>query len=126
MALQRAETSDEELEKYAVQYTKIFNLPADRAAVVTRANQVSKILAKEHLNWCRHIDVLEELAHRSSPETFYARDPNLVGRCNNFDFQSNFRNPDLDITISNFKKGFCDGCTEQSPLLESSETGKGA
>ena len=67
--------SDEDMSRYAEDVLEASGLPRDRLAVVTREVWSLRDIARERVNWCRHIQLIQDLGHASDSRTLYACDP---------------------------------------------------
>jgi hypothetical protein len=119
-----ASKSDEELLLDAAQMLRILELPSDRLTVLEREYFSIRDNAKERLNWCRHLNVIQNLRHTRHPSTMYRTDPDRACQCNLHQYQSIFPSPDWKIVITAFKKTYCEQCPDRNPfqsLQDSSE-----
>lgn len=116
--VRRLHMSDEQLLLYASQFRKTMDIPEDRAEFVDRAYLGVKMIAKERLDWCRHLDVLENESHKRSPELFFRTEPDRTVTCKKRGLRSTFPNPDLDMVIKAFKSANCQDCPDRSPVSD--------
>jgi hypothetical protein len=112
--------SDESVRQNAAQMLRILELPADRLPVMEREYFSFRDVAKEKMNWCRHIDLIQDLGHTLRPETHYKIDPTRFCVCRLHGYRSKFGISDGAILISAFKKTYCEGCNEKNPFNEAS------
>lgn len=114
--LPKADRSDEESRLYAKQYLKAKDLPVERLPVVEREYFSIRDVAREKINWCRHIGRLNDERHALHPSTCYRTDPNRICVCNLHGFRSPVSNTDWKVISSDFKKIYCEKCPDRSPF----------
>src|SRR5882762_1103697 len=71
-------------------------------------------------DWCRHIELKEDLRHTLDPSTHFRSDPTRIAHCNLHGYRSKLGNPDWRAVISAFKPTYCEGCPDKNPLEDSS------
>jgi hypothetical protein len=107
--------TDEEIRKYARRTLELAEVPIERLAIVEREYASYRDIAKEKLHWCRHIELIQELAHERQPDTHFEKDPTRYCMCNLLKYESKIGNPDWNAIIAAFKRTYCEGCVERSP-----------
>jgi hypothetical protein len=107
--------TDEDMRQFAKFNHTALGLPMDRLPVVERGCRTMRQFAHERLNWCRHIEYLENLSHRGDPATLYATDPPLACRCEKHGYESLIEDPDPHTVLAAFKRACCEGCADRSP-----------
>ena len=90
-------------------------VPMERLSVVRNGAECQRTIAREQIDWCRHICVLEDTSHQASTETLYAWHPERVARCTLHREQSNLPSKDWAAVIDTFKKVICQSCSDRSP-----------
>jgi hypothetical protein len=114
-AVRRAAKNDEQSRKDAAQMLRILNLPADRLPVLENRYFSVRGIAREQLEWCRHIELLEDQRHTLHPATHYKADPNCICVCKLLGYRSAVPSQDWAVVISAFKRPYCEGCPERNP-----------
>jgi hypothetical protein len=120
IAIDNAQMSNEELSQYAAQMLRTLGLPEERLPVMEREYSSYRDIARERLNWCRYIELLQDKRHESHPATHYRTDPTRFCRCRLHGYCPTFRYTDWEVVISAFKKSYCEVCMDRNPLNESS------
>src|SRR5215216_999042 len=87
-AVARAEKTDEQLRKDAVQMLRIVGLPADRLPSLENLYFSVRHVAREQLAWCRHVELLQDLRHTRHPSTHYRSVPNYICACQLLGYRS--------------------------------------
>jgi hypothetical protein len=90
-------------------------LPAERLPVLERDAESCRQIARERVDFCRHINLVQDLSHTVSPATCYATDPSRACTCEKLGYESNIRSTDTAILVLAFKRAYCNGCSERSP-----------
>lgn len=115
---ENANWSDEKVKFLASQMVRINGLPNDRYPAMEYEYYSIKRNSQEKLNWCREIELLQDLTHKQSPKTMFKANPDRVCVCNLYGYQSKIRNPDFEVVILAFKKTYCENCPSRSPLKQ--------
>jgi hypothetical protein len=111
-----ANFSDDKVREYAAQMLRILQLPPERLSVLEDEYFSIRFIAQEQLNWCRHIDLHQDLRHTQNSATHYLQKPNRVCICKLLSYKSVLEHPDWRTVITAFKATYCNGCGERSPL----------
>ena len=117
--IREANFTDEEMGRYADDMLEAADLPSDRLAVVAREVLSFRDIARERVNWCRYIQLIQDLGHASNPATFYARDPIRFCYCEHYKVASKTGDADWRTLIKAFKETYCSGCLARSPKRDS-------
>ena len=112
---QVAGRTDEEVRNTARRILEGSGLPMDRLPVFEREVQSHRDIGRERLNWCRHIQLIQDLQHTRSRSTSYALDPERYCFCEKFEFRSKISSPDWPVLIRVFKGNYCLSCTARDP-----------
>ncbi len=110
-----AKRNDDAMERHAEEVLDAAGLPRDRLPVVKREVLSLRDIARERLDWCRHIQLIQALGHTRSPDTYYARDPERHCYCDKLEFASKIGSTDWPLLIETFKSNYCSGCAARSP-----------
>ena len=108
-----AHNTDEELLDFARTCLQALDLPQERLPVVERDVHSMRTMARERLNWCRHIEIIQDLRHTAHPTTYYLSDPERFGHCLKHQFKSVVGHTDTDTVISAFKNTYCEKCQDR-------------
>lgn len=71
-------------------------------------------VAKQRLIWCRHVQIIQDLQHQKSMETFYRSIPAKWIVCAELRYQSTSSGYSFDALWPMFKGVYCLGCNKQS------------
>ncbi len=85
---------------------------------MTREALSLRDIARERVNWCRHIQLIQDLGHTLNPLTSYAYDPERRCLCEKYGLTSRIGSPDWRVLIPTFKDNYCSGCSARSPKVE--------
>jgi hypothetical protein len=121
----RANDTDETLLKYATHSLESLHIPKDRLPVVEREWQSLRLIARERVFWCRHINLMQDKSHTLRPETCYMLDPERFCICEMHKYQSNIRQTDPQAVIDTFKRIYCEGCPDRNPKQDRSKPSEG-
>src|SRR5262245_24516233 len=78
--IDQIQESDESLRQNAAQILKIIELPSDRLPVLEREYFSYRDIAKEKMDWCRHIELIQDKRHELHPATHFKTDPTRLGK----------------------------------------------
>jgi hypothetical protein len=110
-----ANDTDDRLRELALSSLEAMRLPADRLPVAEREWQSLRLIARERVGWCRHINLMQDKSHTLHPATCYLTDPPRFCVCEKHGYEANIRDPDPEAVINAFKKAYCDGCADRDP-----------
>lgn len=116
--------TDEDVQHFANFMIESYKIPSERRENVLIGVLCMRDLAREKTQWCRHIEIHENLTHTFSPVTFYAKDPNRRVTCSKFGHLVDHLSPDWVGQITEFKTTYCSHCSDREPV-ELSATGEG-
>jgi hypothetical protein len=111
----RANDTDQRLLALARHTLEVMQLPEDRLPVLTRDAHSLRLIARERLQWCRHVNLKQDLTHTAIPETAYLTDPERFCVCEKHGYEASIRHPDPQTVINAFKRAYCDECSDRSP-----------
>ena len=92
-------------------------LPESRRPALARDVQAMRRVSREKLDFCRHLEVLQDLGHTQSAATYYDRDPARVGRCSCYGYEAKIESTDVDAVVNAFKKTYCHECPSREPFV---------
>lgn len=107
--------SDERILEFARDILAAYDLPLERLPILVRECQSFKAIAVERLNWCKHIDLIENLKHSESKDSLYKLDPPRRCVCQLHKYESAIENTDWASVIEAFKRAYCDECPDRTP-----------
>jgi hypothetical protein len=110
-----ADESDDKVRAIARFTLDSLGLPIDRLPVLERDAESCRQIARERVDFCRHINLVQDLSHTQSPSTCYATDPSRACICEKLGRKSNIRSTDTSTVIKAFKGAYCHSCPERSP-----------
>ncbi len=115
-----AAATDEQTKRFAAHSLKVMELPEERLPVVERDWLAMRDMAREKMRWCRHLEMIQDVSHTSSPQTMYWRDPTRWCICKKLNYKSNIDNPDASTVILAFKTAYCADCSVREPKASAS------
>jgi hypothetical protein len=113
--LTHANQSDEEINHVAKQMLRSMESPPARIEVVVELLRSFRTISRERLNWCRHLQILEDLTKNSDPKTAYSELPTRKCYCDKFEYESEVASTDASAVIAEFKQTFCASCRARDP-----------
>ncbi len=113
-----AEYSPKALSKAARDSHKALDLPINRLSVIEREFQSMQDIARERLQWCRYIELIQDLRHTDHPSTYYQTDPERFCICLMHKYQSVIGSTDWRSLVSAFKQAYCSVCPDRDPKVK--------
>jgi hypothetical protein len=113
--LQHANQSDEELNRVARQFLQSVESPPARLDVIVSLLRSLRQISSERVDWCRHLQILEDLAVNSDPRTAYSELPTRKCFCAKFSYVTENASADAGAVITEFKQAFCESCAARDP-----------
>jgi hypothetical protein len=110
-----AAQDDSELKKYAKDYSTRLGLSDEQLANVERDSLAIRDIARERLNWCKHIDFTQNAGPTQQKDTYYRVEPQRRCVCRLHKYESVLEHTDGPVVISAFKRAYCDHCSDRSP-----------
>ena len=110
-----AQNSEQSLKEYALYTMEALGVPSDRFPMVERECHCERDVARERLNWCRYINLMQDQGHLRSPSTLYLSDPTRYCICEHYGYRSAIGSPDWKTVIRAFKDAYCVGCDSRNP-----------
>jgi hypothetical protein len=107
--------TDDELQRCAKDCLESLDLPQERLPILEREWQSIRGIAIEKRNWCRHLELQQNLLHTGSRLMHYRRDPDRSCLCTLHMYRSKVESPDWVVLIAEFKRRFCNRCRDRSP-----------
>lgn len=110
---------DEALDDLARSTIRALGLPDERLATIRSEHEMMRLMARERLSFCRHLSVIQDLAHSRSQAMFYADLPDQMCRCALYGTESSTRSKDVRRLLDEFKVDVCSNCLSRSPKKHS-------
>ena len=111
-----AQSTDEQVKAFAKTIIDVMKLSDDRLPAVEHECFVSRQVAQERVNWCRHLQILQQdpqfnrlRATANPPE------PNRICICKKHRRRSSIPNPHATVVIDAFKGAYCRECDCREP-----------
>lgn len=108
--------TDQEISKFAKRFVQIVGLPPERLPIVERDMSSRRDISREKFEWCRHLELIQDLEHERHIETHYAVDPKRYSRCSLLTYESRIGDSDWMAVIGAFKRAYCANCAHKSPF----------
>jgi hypothetical protein len=90
-------------------------LPAERLPVLEREAASLRLIARERVNCCRHLNLIQDLRHTLSPTTCYRADPSRACVCEKHGYRSGIESTDAETVVIAFKRAYCEECPDRDP-----------
>jgi hypothetical protein len=115
--LQRANQSNEQLNRIAAQLLRSVESPPARLDVIVEHLRSFRQISRERMNWCRHLQILEDLNQTSDPKTAYSELPSRKCLCDKFAYVTEDTSASTDAysVVEEFKLTFCTSCLARNP-----------
>ena len=110
-----ANESDEAVESMARFSMASLGLPQDRLPVLIREAASLRTIARERVDFCRHIGLIQDLKHTWHPVTCYATEPSRACVCEKLGHKSKVESTDAATVITAFKGAYCNSCPHRFP-----------
>jgi hypothetical protein len=120
-----ASMTDDETKAFARDICEEKGIPKERLPVAEQDAFASREIARERVDWCRHIDLIQDLTHAQSPTTMYTIDLKHDVVCEKYGYRTNTGSSDSEQLIKSFKETFCAGCPSREPKNSSLNTIEG-
>jgi hypothetical protein len=67
------------------------------------------------MDWCRHLQILEDLEAAGDPKTAYSESLTRKCFCDKFEYLTAVASTDALAVIADFKQIFCQSCSARDP-----------
>ena len=111
----RAKQTDVQLARIAAQLLEIVGSPPAHPKKLLGYVRSLRIIAQERCQWCRHIQLLENLTQSTDPLSAFSVTPMRKCLCNRFDYESAGESVDVVAVIADFKRDYCYACPARNP-----------
>lgn len=123
---QIAVASDDQLRSIAGFSLNACQLPKERLPVVEREWFSQRLVSLERINFCRHLQLLQNLQHEKHPFTHYRTDPPRICCCDKHGYKSVIEHHDAKTILTAFKGTYCRDCPDREPKLVSENKSTGS
>jgi hypothetical protein len=106
---------EDDLLLFANSTLRAYALPENRLPVVREYCRSLREIAGERVNWCRHIEMLENLDQTGDPATAYTAAPDRRCSCQLHGYATTIITSDATSLILSFKQLYCARCRNRSP-----------
>jgi hypothetical protein len=110
-----AAADEEEVRRFARDCLEASGLPQERFPIVERECFSLRDVAREHVHWCRHLDLIQDLRHTQHAATHYREDPERWCHCARHGYTSAIPSTDWPPLIVGFKLTRCQDCPDRDP-----------
>jgi hypothetical protein len=110
-----AERGDDDIRSFARFCLEQHNLPLDRLGAVESECFALRAVAQTHVNWCRHLELMQDLRHTRDAATMYAEVPDQWCHCTELGLNSKARGKDSVQLLEQFKIDHCMSCDRRAP-----------
>jgi hypothetical protein len=110
-----AASTDEELHQLARDTVAAAGMSIDRINAVRRHHESRRAIARERLDWCRHIDLESDFGGVTSIDDLLLHDPEQICTCRELGHRSAIPCADWATVIQAFKDNYCAGCDRREP-----------
>jgi hypothetical protein len=107
--------SDDAIREMARMTCEALGIPIERLPLVEKDVFAGRYIAQERRDWCRHLELLQQLGHTQRAETAYEIDPERICICLKLGHESEIALSDYEVVIAAFKCTYCDVCKDRSP-----------
>ena len=113
--VEHAAQTDEELARHARQVLLSLESPPARLDVLIEVLRSLRQISWERVNWCRHLQILEDLSKTRNPNSAFSELPTRKCFCARFGYVSAGASTDAFAVIGEFKKDLCALCLARDP-----------
>ena len=111
----RANVTDEQLARITHLLQEIVGSPPAHPKKLLGYMRSLRTIAQQRCEWCRHVQILEDLTETTDPRKAFSTTPMRKCLCARFGYESTGASVDVVAVISNFKFDYCRFCTARSP-----------
>jgi hypothetical protein len=107
--------TEEDIQDYANFMMQTFKIPEERKDNVLIEVLCTRDRIREKLQWCRYLEIEQNLTHTLSPLTHYAEDPNRRVVCLRFKYVVDSLSPKWAEQVEELKRVYCSVCNSRKP-----------
>lgn len=111
----KANKSDEELSQISTHMLRSVESPPARREVIEAHLRSFRQISRERMDWCRHLQILEDLEAAGDPRTAYSELLTRKCFCDKFEYLTKVASTDAMAVIADFKQIFCRSCPARDP-----------
>ncbi len=108
-----ASLSDQEVVRFTHSMIEAWGIPKSRFENALKDFKATRMIQREKLSWCKHLEMVQDLTHTQSKSTHYAIDPERHCRCVLLGHESRIGSRDPDALVTAFKANYCSDCTKR-------------
>ena len=112
--------SEEDILNFTDFLIETYKIPEERRKYVVVEALCMRDIAREKSQWCKYLEIQQNLTHTFLPETYYAEDPNRRVICSKFNYCVDNKSPDWIESIEELKKIHCSNCLDRETSCISS------
>jgi hypothetical protein len=112
-----ASETDERMRSMAKTWLASVRAPRDRIGMTEKESFTMRQIARERVNWCRHLDLISDDRPLQSPTTAFREEPERFCKCRRLGHQSSEVRRDPNVVIADLKRTFCSVCREREPWV---------
>jgi hypothetical protein len=116
--LKLAAASEADLDQLARDAIEVAGLSNERVGAMRRYHETRRTIARERLDWCRHIDFEADFSATPSIESLLAQDPMQFCVCRELGYRSAVPHTDCGVVLRAFKETYCKACDRREPKRE--------
>ena len=98
-----ADHDDEKIKNFAQTSLEAMALPSDRLSNVERESMSLRRIARERLDWCRHIDLIQSISQTLNRSTLHSIDPEALCVCRRHGLRSKIGSPNSETSHHSFQ-----------------------
>lgn len=114
--------TDDDIRGMAKMTQETLGIPASRLPFVERDLFAGRVIAEERRDWCRHLELLQDLTHLQRLDTAYQIDPERACVCKKLNHKSKLPHADCNLVIKAFIEAYCVGCPHRNPNRPAGKT----
>ena len=108
--------TDENLGRFADSIIESLDIPKDRKDNVLKDLKAVQYGFKIKTNWCKYLEIIQDLRHTQSKNTSYIIDPERICKCKLHMYESKIPSINIEVLIETFKKSYCENCSDKVVL----------
>jgi hypothetical protein len=112
--------SEEDIQNFTDFLIETYKIPEERRKYVVIEALCMRDIAREKSQWCKYLEIQQNLTHTFSSETLYAEDPNRRVICSKFEYCVDNQSPDWIEPLKELKKIHCSNCLDRETACISS------
>lgn len=102
--------TDDDLRRFAESIRQSISLPESRLENILTDLKSVRLIHQEKRQWCKHLEILQDLTHTQRRKTHYAIDPPRACKCLRYGYETKMSHPSAELVIESFKGTYCKDC----------------